>query len=281
MNGFTFPTIQLETALQEDEVKKHLDNFFHEMIENYNVLNCNYDTGIVETREGELYYFESSYSLILQKSLEMAKSSINTLALHNVTNLGQYTVQLQTALEDLLEIPSIKRFPKFSKFIFDIASHFNKYVSTEDQKIFLNPTIIEDSENHNLSEEQIIESIIGYLKGENHTKTKILNEEDYQELKNNFIEFAREPRNITPRFKISVNKTISKPLLLFTFWVLHKYLFTTNKILPEFLDLLKNSFSDFDNHADSTIKSKFGSKDKVTYKGRKYIPTIIKNELEK
>lgn len=129
------------------------------------------------------------------------------------------------------------------------------------------------------SEQETIISIIGYLKSNNSSREKILSDEDFEYLLiklDELLETNRLPE--IPRKIESVN--ISKNLLSYTFWVLHKYLYGTKSIKPYFLQFIQSIFSCYDDWSSETFRKKFGNKDKITYGGEKFIPRIIIDELK-
>lgn len=57
--------------------------------------------------------------------------------------------------------------------------------------------------------------------------------------------------------------SISNDLLSFTFWVLHKQLYTTKRIRPYFIQFLKQTFSNFNDKSIESIKKGFGTKSRA------------------
>ena len=96
-----------------------------------------------------------------------------------------------------------------------------------------------------------------------------------------YVNFYVENNTFPQNIKKLDSLKISNNLLRFTFWVLHKKLYTTNSIRQEFIQLIKQIFSDFDNWEESTLKRKFGNRDKVQHNGKHFIPEIIKSELKR
>ncbi len=161
--------------------------------------------------------------------------------------------------------------------------HFinNKYLNESRDKVSLDLNRINGmfaTEKVCSNKEVIVISILGYLKGENDKSEKIMSDEEF-DLMLGYVKFyiskKKEP-NISKKIK---KIKISNNLLRFTFWVLHKKLYTTRPIKESFINMMKSIFENFDNTELSTLKSKFGNKDKVTYQGVSFIPETIKLEL--
>ena len=128
------------------------------------------------------------------------------------------------------------------------------------------------------SDHDTIMAIIGYLKLYNTSREKILSDEDFDYLISKLDELhSTGALPELPRKIDTVN--ISKNLLSYTFWLLHKYLYGTKTIKSHYLQFVKSIFSCFDSWEIGTFKKKFGNKDKVTFHGERYIPSIIIDEL--
>ncbi|TXI96873.1 MAG: hypothetical protein E6Q35_06980 [Chryseobacterium cucumeris] len=128
------------------------------------------------------------------------------------------------------------------------------------------------------SDHDTIMAIIGYLKLYNTSREKILSDEDFDYLISKLDEL--HSTGVLPELPRKINTVnISKNLLSYTFWLLHKYLYGTKSIKPYYLEFVKSIFSCFDSWELGTFKKKFGNKDKVTFHGERFIPSIIVDEL--
>ncbi len=109
-------------------------------------------------------------------------------------------------------------------------------------------------------EEKIIE-IIGYMQGYNEKGQLILSKEDYQLL----IDYTKDlvlndciptnPKRLSPK--------ITGDLLRFSYYVLHKEIFTTKKIRETFISFMKSIFPAFDNTENKTLKQSFSKKNGI------------------
>ena len=135
-------------------------------------------------------------------------------------------------------------------------------------------------ESKNIQQEKIIETVHGYFKGQNEYREQIMTIESYTKMIG-YISYFIE-NNILPENLEKIPPLgISKQLLRFSFWVLHKHLYSNKRTNLEFLSLVKSMFSDFDDWEFETLKKKFGNKDKVTVNGLMFVPEIIKKEIKR
>lgn len=286
-----------EYLLLSNQIEVLKDNYIKRNIEMYNsqILNIDKHKGIIsyqndfyqnnETGKVELS-FDKELSQILSYQYEEIKQQINLYITNNLDNYLPFLYHQQVTLQYIINQGNnnIKKFPIILDYILKIQKYLNeKYLYNQDIKINLDLNIVEDirtPESTTYNHDQIIDRVLGYLKGDNEKREKIMPDEQYNLMISYvayYVEHDSAPENIQ---KLESLK-ISKNLLRFTFWVLHKHLYTTNKIKDNFLHFVKNMLSDFDDWEFSTLKTKFGNRDKVTVNGNKFIPEIIKNELRK
>ena len=139
---------------------------------------------------------------------------------------------------------------------------------------------IQKAEYNILDDNKIIETVLGYFKGQNEYREQIMTIESYTKMIG-YISYFIE-NNILPENLEKIPPLgISKQLLRFSFWVLHKHLYSNKRTNLEFLSLVKSMFSDFDDWEFETLKKKFGNKDKVTVNGLMFVPEIIKKEIKR
>lgn len=126
------------------------------------------------------------------------------------------------------------------------------------------------------SDEEVIHSVIGYMKGKNEKQEVILSEDDYQLLLNytSCLISNKEIPVITRKLK----PNMQNGALMFTFWVLHKELYTSTKIREYFYDFLKEVFINLDNSSISSIKKVFGAQSRITK--YRFLPAIILNHIK-
>ncbi|GIM57573.1 hypothetical protein CAPN006_19650 [Capnocytophaga canimorsus] len=92
-------------------------------------------------------------------------------------------------------------------------------------------------------DKDLIMSVLSYMKGQNHMRETILSETDFDLL----IQYTTHliEKEELPEIKTQLSPNIHQRLLAFSFWVLHKELYTTKRIKPFFISFLKNVFSNF------------------------------------
>lgn len=257
------------------------------------IININHDDGVITFLDVDekgktienIYKYNSELKNILCHEFSKSKKMIDEAVLDiNLTlepsKEDNYFQYIQRTLQYILNKgeSKIMQFPILLNPIEGISNYINEKYRI-DNKIVLQIPIFKTSDT---KDELLLCQILGYLKGENDKREKIMSDEQYDLMisyVSYFIENNNAPENIQ-KFP-ALNKKVSKNLLRFTFWVLHKHLYTTNTIKDDFLHLIKNMFHDFDKWEFSTLKIRFGSKDKVTVAGKKFIPEIIKIELKK
>ena len=122
---------------------------------------------------------------------------------------------------------------------------------------------------------EIIHCVFDYMKGLNEQKEKIFSDEDF----NLLIEYTTEliEQEKIPVVEKKLQPKISNDLLRFSYWVLHKELYTTKRIKPYFYDFVQVVFLNFKDSHISSIKSQFGTSKRV--KKDKFLPEIILNKL--
>lgn len=114
------------------------------------------------------------------------------------------------------------------------------------------------------------------MKEENEKREKIMPDNEYQLMIQLINELVREEKLPIIKSKLK-SLNISNDLLSFSFWVLHKELYTTKKIRPYFIEFLKAVFENFSNVEKQTIKGSFGTKSRVTKDY--FLPQIISRHL--
>jgi len=123
---------------------------------------------------------------------------------------------------------------------------------------------------------EIIHSVLDYMKGYNEKKEIILNNEDFDQLIN-YTKDLIEKEEI-PQIKNQLQPKVSNDLIRFSYWVLHKELYTTKRVRPYFYDFIKALFLNFKESDIKSIKSQFGTSTRA-YK-YDYIPDIISKHIK-
>lgn len=274
-------------------LQKYLDDFIEHS--DYNIISVNAIKGIVKyldyDHEGKyITEFDAQFEDILTVELFNQYNESKLLIDESVAEMSKFKQDYRDFL--LLQEKHIQYiinsgevqinlFPILLKPLNSITIYINeKYLSDNDKKIVLNTSFLnikEPSCNYD-SDVQIISFILGYLKTNNEKREKIMSDEQY-DLMIGYVKFYIENNSLPEVSSKLESLKISKELLRFTFWVLHKNLYTTKSIRPNFIQLMKVVFSDFDNWEYSTLKRKFGNKEKVSHNAKHFIPEIIKSEL--
>jgi hypothetical protein len=125
------------------------------------------------------------------------------------------------------------------------------------------------------SNTDIILEVLGYMKNQNQRQEVILSEPDFNLLITYTVSLVENGE--IPELTNKLNPNLSNSLILFSFWVLHKELYTTTQIRPIFFSFIKNVFKNLEQNEISSIRSQFGSKSRVTKDG--FLPHIIKKHL--
>ena len=174
----------------------------------------------------------------------------------------------------------IEKYPILFKPLEGIANYINKkYLEDKKETELIKLDSIDVNNNIDFnSTTDIIYTVLGYLKDHNNRREKIMSDEQFDLMIRYVNEFVATNQIPSIENKIRPIK-ISKNLLRFTFWVLHKHLYTTRPLRDDFIQFIQSLFQDFEIWECSTIKKKFGNKDAVNPRGQKFIPHIIKVEL--
>lgn len=126
------------------------------------------------------------------------------------------------------------------------------------------------------SDIEIMYSVLDYLKGNSQKREKILSDEDFEILIKYTTELIQQEQ--VPVISKQLHPKISNELIRFTYWVLHKELYTTRKIRNYFYDFVKAVFSNFEKSDISSIKSLFGTQTRVTKDN--FLPEVISKYIK-
>lgn len=126
-----------------------------------------------------------------------------------------------------------------------------------------------------MSDEEIIISIFGFMNGLNEKREQILNSDDYSQLID-YIKYFISNESL-PVIKTKLHANITNDQLSFSFWVLHKEIYTTKPIRPIFLDFLILVFDNFSNTDVYSLRKIFGAKSRVSRS--KFLPDSITKYL--
>jgi len=217
--------------------------------------------------------FEKSKKLLLDTFLQKSE-------LYNKNFLLVQFNTIQSLVVNKFEF--LNKYPYFLLPLRGIIKFLNdKLLHPEMQQFILNEEKVEFSPiNENLliekSNDKIIEYTLSYMKGKNEKQESILNGEDYQLL----LEYTTHlvAQEEIPSIKKKLAPKLSNDVLRFTFWVLHRELYTTKSIRPYFYDFIKEVFIKFKDNDISSIKGQFGTQARVAR--HKFLPEIITQHLK-
>lgn len=293
------PLAYFESLIVNNDLNTYLQKYLDDFVEHsdYKIFDVDKIKGIVKYHDYDIdgkYIvekedrFEDAIQVELFNQYNISKELINE-SVAEISKSGEdYSGFLLLQEKQIQYIinngeKQINLFPILLKPLNSIVNYINKkYLSENKIKIGVNTSflILEEPKKEYNSDVQIIISVLGYLKNNNDKRQKIMSDEQFN-LMIEYVNFYVENNTFPQNIKKLDSLNISNNLLRFTFWVLHKKLYTTNSIRQEFIQLIKQIFSDFDNWEESTLKRKFGNRDKVQHNGRHFIPEIIKSELNR
>lgn len=293
------PLAYFESLIVNNDLNTYLQKYLDDFVEHsdYKIFDVDKIKGIVKYHDYDIdgkYIvekedrFEDAIQVELFNQYNISKELINE-SVAEISKSGEdYTGFLLLQGKQIQYIinngeKQINLFPKLLKPLKSIVNYLNKkYLNENKIKISINTSFLnlEEPKEEYSSDMQIIISVLGYLKNNNDKRQKIMSDEQFN-LMIEYVNFYVENNTLPQSIKKLDSLNISNNLLRFTFWVLHKKLYTTNSIRQEFIQLVKQIFSDFDNWEESTIKRKFGNRDKVQHNGKHFIPEIIKSELNR
>lgn len=290
------PFAYFESLILSNGLKTLLQKFLVDFVEHsdYKIIDVDKIKGIVKYLDFDadgIYIvekedrFEDLLQVELFNQYNKSKELINEAVAEMSKSGKDYTLFLLLQEKQIQFIinkgeKQINLFPILLKPLNSIVDYINnKYLDENKRKISLNTSFLKLEELNDSSDLQIITSVLGYLKNNNDKRQKIMLDDQFN-LMIEYVNFYVENNTLPQNIKKIDSLNISNNLLRFTFWVLHKKLYTTNSIRHEFIQLIKQIFSDFDNWEESTLKRKFGNRDKVPH-DKHFIPEIIKLELNR
>ena len=237
--------------------------------------------GIIYLKDGQEYHFETYFTSRLKNELMISKSLIDNYVFPNPLYLKDYIRSLQAELQYIINNnpETFYKFPSFIYFVTEIRDYVNnKFISNPDEKLVLSIPNFNVLKTNYTNDDELLHLVLDYLKGQNEKREKIMPDDDFEFLISTIKAYIDNNTTKVGDRRIKEVK-ISRQLLSFTFWVLHKHLYG-RKRRYDFLTLIKQLFVDFDGTGSDPFNKKFGSKGSVTYKGLAFIPKIIKQELE-
>lgn len=118
---------------------------------------------------------------------------------------------------------------------------------------------------------EIIYSVLKYMVGINEKQEIILSQDDFNKL----IEYTNYlvDNDEVPEIDEQLEPNITFELLRFTFWVLHKELYSTKRIKPCFYNFVKEAFVQSNNSNVTSIQKMFAVQSRISRD--EFIPNII------
>lgn len=175
-----------------------------------------------------------------QRSLDTLKNAQNPIE-------GMKTFLGGTHIESLLDLDATYRFYLWVQNDF---SNSNQNVSKPKKQIGKSGT------EHNL---QIALSYISFMKDHNYANEKIMNDKDYDRLVK-YVTYMIEYEAVPPKIERIPQINTSNEYIRYTFYLIHKALYTTKAKRNYFIHFLHNVFSQFQNTEWSTTNTKFSTK---------------------
>ncbi|MFV0566845.1 MAG: hypothetical protein ACK5NB_13555 [Flavobacteriaceae bacterium] len=284
-----------ETLKSEDNIRKiakqllvYSDYNSYEFNEHYTEIKC---FGLNENRQGTYEVIEHTSNLIihyLKREYENSKSYIyqycitnnnNEFSVRNYLTIQVKAIQLLiNGSEEILTYHPYFLIPLRSlvKYINEmlLLPNMEKFEINEKSTDFI---VVDNDNNYNIEVSDLnkIHSVLSYMKGKNEKQQIILNEEDY----NLLIEYTTHliEKEEVPEVSKQLEPKLSNDLIRFSFWVLHKEIYTTKEIRKYFYDFIKIVFEKFKGNEISSIKSQFGTKSRVPKDN--FLPEIITKHL--
>jgi hypothetical protein len=242
--------------------------------------------GEFESREIEI---QELLFPLLYREFQKSKNHFYNYCLINSNQTVENYLRIQfNTIQTLLNNQSdfINIHPNFLLPLRGLVKYINEILILPEMKMFeLNESsiIIQDTDDtidneftiNQQTDEEIIHLVFDYMNGLNDKREKILSDEDFVLL----IRYTTELINNEQisEIDIKLQPKISNDQLSFSYWVLHKKIYTTKRLRNYFYDFLINTFSNFENMEKSSIKSTFGTKSRVVKDS--FLPEIIKDYL--
>ncbi|ATA89583.1 hypothetical protein CGC58_07475 [Capnocytophaga stomatis] len=244
---------------------------------------CLEDYGEWIDRDFHISYFIGNK---LDEEFTRSKNLIQTYTLENTTENAVKYLKIQFSIIQTIvdkRTSFLIEYPDIFKFLKALADHivfllhsldttniqldYEKFLKAYERS---NRTIITQEE-----QDDLIMLVLGYMKGQNQAREIILSEADFNLLIQYTIHLVKKGE--IPEIETQLSPNIHQRLLAFSFWVLHKELYTTTRIKPHFISFLKNIFSNFENVSEESIRGFWGTKTQI--KKDDFLPEIIKKHL--
>jgi len=276
------------TNLVEGQIY-HSDIVSHKYIDSVNIQYVIMDDyGNYEQREMHISFFVLPS---LRREYENTKNLLYGFSINNSNEVVKRYLEIQVKfIQNIINNKTefIKSYSFFLPPLRGIINYINNILLLEDMPPFeldespldnvdieLYNNSIDSNVESNKTAESIIISVFGYMNGLNEKREKILNSDDYN-LLIDYITYFISNESL-PEIERKLRPNISNDQLSFSFWVLHKEIYTTKFIKPMFFDFLKLVFENFNDIEVSSLRKIFGVKSRVVKDT--FLPEIIKKYL--
>ena len=265
------PLAYFESLIVNNGLNNFLQKYLDDFIEysDYKIIHVDKIKGIVKYLDYDIdgkfiiekeEHCENVLEAELFNQFNKSKELINE-AVAEISKLKQDYINFLILQEKQIQYiikkgeKQIKLFPILLEPLNGITNYINnKYLNQSDKQIVIDTSFLNLGKPNieNNSDLQVITSVLGYLKNNNDKREKIMFDEQF-DLMIGYVQFYVD-NNTLPDVSSKLDPlNISKNLLRFSFWVLHKKLYTTDSIRQDFILLMKNIFSDFDNWEVDTL----------------------------
>lgn len=241
------------------------------------------DDGVWKEEDVHISFFVGGE---LDNEFTKSKKFIQTYTLKNTTENAIKYLKIQFSSIQFItnnKIPFLVEYPYIFDFFKKLANYIvfllNSLNVTDIQLDYRKLQKAYEQNNHITTtqnkDKDLIMSVLSYMKGQNHARETILSETDFDLL----IQYTTHliEKEELPEVKAQLSPNIHQRLLAFSFWVLHKELYTTKRIKPFFISFLKNVFSNFNDVTEKSIRGFWGTKTQI--KRDDFLPEIIKKYL--
>lgn len=288
------PLAYFEYIIDGENILKEIEKEL--LYSDFSNINLESSMEVKYMEQNEFGEFEKKCILIkdllipkLYREFQKTKNHLYSFYIHNKSLSTENYLRIQVKiLQNILNNQSdlINRHSYFMLPIRGIFSYINNFLLLPEMNSFVldeshilyNYAIIPEQtefDSTKKSDEEIIHSIFDYMKGLNERRESIFSEEDFNLLIKYTSELVEQEK--IPVVEKQLEPKISNDLLRFSYWVLHKELYTTKKIRPYFYDFVQTVFLNFKDSEISSIKSQFGTSSRV--KKDKFLPEIILKNL--
>lgn len=221
--------------------------------------------------------FEAYLCGRLSQAVEEVRSTITQYHVHELTEISTKENYVELQIKYLqnhinAEEEIILKFPSILDYLKKIEQELN---------LILPQTAKSSNSTHldldtlpfaavPFSTEKIINAIFSFYQGRNEQGEKIMPDNHYRIMMTYIEEMVNSEEK--PTVVKRLHPKLDNAIVSFSFWVLHRELYTTKKIRTYFFEFMQDAFVNFDETSLSSLKSSFARKPKLLQKN---IPPIL------